>query len=255
VRKSDTDRFWSQRAASEGDAVHVNIGDVNQRELEYELLLPHLRPSDRLLEVGCGMGFSTARFRERVKHVDAFDYSEEMIQRAIRTYGETNNRFFHDDVLDARRVQPPYDVAVCVRVLINLRDLAQQKRALANLASWLAPGGRLLLLEGFRDGFAELGRLRLELGLTDIEPAKINFYSHVADLRPQIEADFEIVDELHLGAYDYLTRVVYPTIVGPENAKANSEFSEKCARLARVFNPEAFRPLSRVRGFALVRRG
>lgn len=254
MQKTETDRYWSGRASSQAQDVHVNIGDVHQRELEYDQIFPHLMPTDRLLEVGCGMGFSTERFRSHVKHVDAFDYSEEMVDRARRTYGERNNRFFVDSVLDPRNLAGPYDSAVCVRVLINLRNLDEQILAIGHLADALRPGGLLVLAEGFREGFEAINELREHIGLPGLTPAKINFYSRVEDLAPTIDSRFEREAEFHLGAYDYLTRVVYPAAVGPENARANTDFSERCERLARALNPDDFAHLSRVRGFVLRRR-
>ena len=56
--------------------------DIFQREMEYDYICRYLEPHMRVLEVGCGNGFSTERFRALVVHVDAFDYAEKMIERA-----------------------------------------------------------------------------------------------------------------------------------------------------------------------------
>ena len=61
---------------------------------------------------------------------------------------------------------------------------------------------------------------------------------------PVIERDFELTDTFHLGAYDYLTRVMYPLVAGPENVKHNTVMSERCVKLARAFNPDCFEPFS-----------
>lgn len=251
--KTETDLHWSRRAASVANDAEVNIMDVFQRELEYAEIERHLSPDMRLLETGCGNGYSTARFRKLVRHIDAFDYSEEMIGRARATVGETNNRFLHDNVLAPVELKGPYDCVLCVRVLINLRNLEDQRRALANLQSLVRPGGLLILVEGYRDGFEELTRLRARLEMPPVQPAAINFYCSLAELRPDMERGFRVEHEFHLGAYDYLTRVAYPLIVGPDKAVPNTVFSEKCQQLARALNPDAFRDLSRIRGFVLRR--
>lgn len=253
--KTTTDVHWNERAASVEDDLEVNIMDVFQRELEYDYVCRYLRPEMRLLEVGCGNGFSTRRFRDLVAHVDAFDYAENMIERARRHVGETNNVFLVDNVLEPRHLQGPYDAVVCVRVLINLADLEQQLLALRNMAALTAPGGVLILAEGFTEGFDELNRVRGGVGMPPIEPAAINFYGSVEQIRPEWEADFALEDTFHLGAYDYLTRVVYPHVVGAENVRHNTVFSERCSELARAFNPDCFSPLSRMRGLVLRKRG
>jgi ubiquinone/menaquinone biosynthesis C-methylase UbiE len=249
--KSATDRHWNERAISVANDIEVNIMDVFQRELEYDYVCRYLQPEMRLLEVGCGNGFSTRRFREFVAHVDAFDYAEQMVERARASVGEKNNHFIVDNVLHPQHLDGPYDAVVCIRVLINLSGLEQQRTAFRQMARLTKSGGMLLIAEGFTEGFVALSALREELGMPPIQPAAINFYSSIDDLRREWRAEFDVEDEFHLGAYDYLTRVVYPYLVGPENARHNSEFSERCSELANAFNPSAFEPYSRMRGFVL----
>ena len=252
--KSATDLHWNARAASVADDVEVNLMDIFQREIEYDYVCRYLEAGTRVLEVGCGNGFSTDRFRALVDHVDAFDYAENMVERAREAFGETNNRFIHDNVLEPRHLGSDYDTVVCVRVLINLRDLDEQQRAIRSLASHTRSGGRLILAEGFTDGFDALNELRDKVGLPPITPASINSYVYYEDLRPTLEESYELEETFHLGAYDYLTRVLYPLVVGAENAVHNTNFSERCSELARAFNPDCFAPLSRMRGLVLRRR-
>ena len=228
--------------------------DIFQRELEYDYVCRYLTKEMKVLEVGCGNGFSTGRFRPLVKHIDAFDYAENMIARAREKLGETNNRFIHDNVLDPKNLGHEYDAVICVRVLINLRNLDEQRRAVRNLVKLVRPGGILILVEGFTEGFKALTALREQVNLPPVEPAKINFYSSVNDLMPDLTAEGDVEDRFHLGAYDYLTRVMYPLVVGAENARHNSVFSERCQELARAFNPDCFAELSRVRGLVMRKR-
>ena len=254
ARKTTTDLHWSERARSVATDVEVNIMDVFQRELEYDYIEPYLDASMSVLEVGCGNGFSTDRFRKHSKWVDAFDYSEDMVARARSRFGETNNRFFHDDVLDPRDFHGPYDTVICVRVLINLKDSKEQMRALDNMDRALRSSGRLILAEGFTDGFENLNQLRAKVELPPLVPASINYYTPLAELEAALGDRYQVAARFHLGAYDYLTRVVYPLQVGPENAKHNTNFSERCQQLARAFNPDAFQHLSRIRGLVLTKR-
>ena len=252
--KTATDIHWNDRAASVADDIEVNIMDIFQRDLEYDYVAPYLSSDMRILEVGCGNGFSTERFRELVAHVDAMDYAENMIERARERVGERNNTFINDNILEPARLEGPYDAVVCVRVLINLEGFEQQQRALEVMSSFLEPGGKLILAEGFVEGFEALTRLRTDIGLDPLTPASINYYSRLDELMPVIERDFELTDTFHLGAYDYLTRVMYPLVAGPENVKHNTVMSERCVQLARAFNPDCFEPYSRMRGLVLRKR-
>jgi len=249
-----TDLHWNRRAETVAHDHEVNLMDVFQRELEFDAVEADLRSEMRVLEVGCGNGFSTDRFRRYVRHVDAFDKSNEMVERAKRSFGEKNNRFFQDDVLAPKSIDGDYDCVICVRVLINLPDTQAQRLAIRNMAGFIRTGGVLLLAEGFTEGFHELTSLRSKVGLPPVQPASINHYSSWKDLEPTIADHFDVRRTWHLGMYDYLTRVLYTHIVGPENAKHNTNFAEKCQELARVYNPDGMEHLSRLRGFVLTKR-
>lgn len=251
MKKSSTDRHWNERPKTVEDKRQVNIADLVQRSLEDDFLLPNLSAGDRVLEVGCGNGFLTQKIRDRVAFVDAFDYAENMVEQALELHGETNNRFFLDNVLAPENVEPPYDTIVCVRVLINLRDTEEQRLAIRNLHALLKPAGKLILLEGYLEGFEALNRVRIDSGLEALRPAAINHYSRLDEIWPTIETLFDVEAEGHTGMFDFLTRVVYPALVGAENATGYSDFHEKILPVARGFNPDALKPFSRLRNFIL----
>lgn len=251
--KSRTDQHWDTQAVSVTGDAEVNIADIYQRELENMYILKHLKMGARVLEAGCGNGYSTDVFRRQVGFVDAFDKSEEMINRAKQTYGETNNRFFTDDVLELG-VTDMYDAVICVRVLINLRNLDQQLQAVNNLTARVKPGGLFILVEGFTDGFHYLNKLRNQVGLDALKPAGINYYSSIKDIRLTVDTDLLLHDQFHLGMYDYLTRVFYPMTAG-DDVRHNTEISRQSMRLAMEFNPSNFYNYSRVHGFVFRRNG
>jgi SAM-dependent methyltransferase len=252
--KSPTDEHWSQRSLTEPDDAKVNMPETVQRDLELLFVFKHLSSGARMVEIGCGNGYVTQQLRTRVAHVDAFDYSEDMLIRARSTYGEKNNRFFHDNVLDPRNTTPPYDVALCVRVLMNLRDLEEQRTALRNIAQMLSPGGRLILVEGFLDGFAAINRFRKSIDLAPATPNPRNFYSRLDDLLPVINEYFVLEQTWHTGLYDFLTRVVFPQLVGVDNATKPGEFHSKIEPVVRAHDGPDMERFARVRGFVLARR-
>jgi ubiquinone/menaquinone biosynthesis C-methylase UbiE len=252
--ETETRKFWDNQPLVHENPELVNIADIFQRDIEYEFVTKHLKPDHVTLEVGCGNGFSSQLFRKYVKHLDAFDQSNNMIESAKKLHGETNNRFFIDDVTNLNLADNTYDTVINVRVLINLANLDEQKQSLNELFRVLKPKGQLIFIEGFKDGFEHLSAARRELNMPEVEPAKINFYSHLNDLKSIIDEKGQIVDEFDSGTYDYYTRIIYPYLVGLENIDKQEDVKKKLTVLALRKRLKELSPHSRLKGFVVIKK-
>ena len=247
--KTTTDNHWDKRALTIENIEEVNIGDIQQRDLENKIICKHLKPDMKVLEVGCGSGYSSSIFRDHVKSLNAFDYSEKMIDRAKAAFGDKDITFFVDNVLDIKNVDRTvnYDLIICVRVLINLASLEQQLTAIKNMSDLLKKGGKLLLAEGYADGFDQLTIFRKNIGLDAIQPAGINCYSYRKDFEETISERFNRLESDNLGGYDFFTRVVYPLITDPSEIRHNTSFHARIVPLVEELNISEFDNLSRMR--------
>jgi SAM-dependent methyltransferase len=238
---------WDQQAHNMPNDAKVNLEDIYQRDLENHYIQKYLEQDMNILEIGCGNGYSTNVFRSLVNHVTAFDISEAMIKRAKDTFDEGNNTtFLVDDILEPAQIEGDFDAVVCVRVLINLKNLNEQIKAINNIKRFIRPGGILILAEGFRNGFEYLDRMRTKLGLGSLVPAAINYYSYLDEILPSLQ-DLDRIAVFHLGMYDYLTRIYYPLV--ERNIKHNTIFNEQAMRLTKEYNPDEMTLFSRMQGF------
>jgi len=116
------------------------------RQVDELLAFAALRPPDRILEVGCGMGRYTLNLADRGLRVDALDLSAPLLER-LRGFARPDQDIatHHADIVDP----PPelvgqFDGVVGFFVLHHLHDVAASVAAMTRL---LAPGGRLAFLE------------------------------------------------------------------------------------------------------------
>jgi len=121
--------------------------------------------SNTVLEIGCGAGRLTSKLAERARSVIALDVSAGMLERARqRCRQQPHVRFVAASVTEW---EPParesLDAIVCVA---TLHHLAAPEAALARWATWLRPGGSLVIVDlvssrGARDRVTDLAAMAL----------------------------------------------------------------------------------------------
>jgi SAM-dependent methyltransferase len=240
--------FWEARATAPrvGEEA-VTHPDVWQRWLEVENIKDFLRPKDRVLDVGCGNGWTTIRIAPLVGEIVGIDTSSGMVARARQAAVDLAGRatFHARDVLD---LDPAdfglFDVALSERCLINLPGWPEQKRAIANIASVLKPGGRFIFVEGSRQGRERLNALREAVGLETMPPVWHNVDFDEEETLRFLERHFDVEVRRHFGVYDFVSRIIHPLMVAPEPPQYQSRFNEAAAMLARQV--DAFAEASRV---------
>ncbi len=210
------------------------MSDRNQRMLEIDEALRYIPPRQRILDVGCGNGYSTAIFAKQAEHIVAIDYSEAMIARAKHEYGDIPNISF--EVRDILSPLPypakSFDVAVAQRCLINLATWENQQRAIEHIARVIRPGGYFVMQEGTRQGREGLNALREQMGLPRMPDVPFNSDLDEMTLWPFLRRHFEIVQIRRYGLYDLVARVVHPLLVAPAQPDYEAKINEIARKVA-----------------------
>jgi SAM-dependent methyltransferase len=137
---------WDAEAATFDDEPDHGLRDPITRGAWRDLLLGHLPPAPaRVADLGCGTGTLSVLLAGEGYDVTGVDLSPEMILRARAKAAGHDATFAVGDAADPDLPPGSFDVVLSRHVLWALPDPA------AGLARWvelLAPGGRLLLVEG-----------------------------------------------------------------------------------------------------------
>lgn len=112
-----------------------------------DLLEARVKTHAKVLDLGCGCGLPVARRLAPRYDVTGVDFSPVQIERA-RTLVPTAT-FVCADMTAIAFPAAAFDAIVCLYAIIHV-PLAEQRRLLRNVASWLRPGGVLIASVGHR---------------------------------------------------------------------------------------------------------
>lgn len=230
-------------AESDGLSSASTMADITIRETETSAILSFVndvsrnrrdRSQIRVIDVGCGNGYTLGRLAADQPEIElvGIEYSDELRDLAEKRVAEqqiANVSIGAGDIRDsgfAGSVQ--FDALICQRVLINLLAEADQIAALDNIIRTIRPGGVLLFIEAFQSGLDRLNEARVEWDLSEIPPAHHNLYLRDdfftrKDLS-RYRSEGWHVPANELSTHYFVSRVIYPMLLGDRPLKRNSHF-------------------------------
>jgi ubiquinone/menaquinone biosynthesis C-methylase UbiE len=213
--------YWTQQALRYGDSVSASWSDYRVVDMEIKHIVRRLNDGDRVLDIGCGNGFSTVQFAyHRNIKIRGLDYIPELIEQAkIRLSNLSfplcgQVEFDVDDITSLKEPQMSFDKIIVVRVIINLGDWDQQLKGLRECARILKPGGLLLLSEATVQGWQNINKLRNEWGLPGLSIPPFNLYLDQEMVVEALKKDFGVIEIINFSSTYYVgTRVLKPLLV------------------------------------------
>lgn len=173
--------FWNGWNSANREVAVADVSD-DQSAVVVRWLDALGRTDLKLIDVGCGTGWLTARLRP-YGDVVGTDLADEVVSRAAMRYPDV--QFRAGDFMTLDFVPASFDVAVSCEVLSHVVD---QPAFLARVAKLLKPGGRLMIATQNRPA----------LMLNDIPPPAPGQLRHWVDRREfarLLDAEFEL-DEM-----------------------------------------------------------
>ncbi|MEM8646976.1 MAG: class I SAM-dependent methyltransferase [Pseudomonadota bacterium] len=145
----DATLFWDKTARKYAQSP---IRDMDAYTYTLNRTRSYLKPSDRVLELGCGTGSTALLLAENVAHVTASDISGNMIEVGMEKAADqniTNVSFVQSDVLGGAIDEGPYDAVLAFNLIHLLED---PEAAMRRVAGLLKPGGLFISKTGCTPG-------------------------------------------------------------------------------------------------------
>lgn len=241
-------KFWDDQAGQYQQQGLATCPDEIDRELEIDSIAKYIKDGKKVLDIGCGNGYSTIKFAQKYKNIKitGIDYSEEMIRHANVALDKLDKnlknriKFMVGDVL-LMDFKEKFDIITTSRCLINLVNFNQQKQAIKNIHKLLNKGGSYIMCENTLDGLERINLLRKIVGLEEIPMRWHNQYFNEKTLIKFLRLNFKILDIDNFDSLYYVASRVFNAKLTPEGQKPdyNAGINKIAAKLPSVgdFSP------------------
>jgi ubiquinone/menaquinone biosynthesis C-methylase UbiE len=230
---------YEQRDATD---LYATSRDYNARELEILAIKRALGSPGKVLDLGCGNGYTLLALAAELDGWDltGIDFSPNLIAGARRLLEDrretlvSSPAFVEGDAIAylADTSDGAIDHVITERFIQNMPTPEVQRQVLQEIHRVLRPGGRLLMCEGSATGFDALNDIRSEMGLPVIPATSQENVSAIrfddAELERYVtdEVGFELVDKVGFSTFFLVARVLHPLLVAPDPPKFDAPIND-----------------------------
>lgn len=222
----------------------TTASDFYLRELEIDTAAEYMADGHKVVDIGCGLGYAPIQYASRnAASVVGLDYSEKMIEGARELFAANaptlkgTVEFVHGSALDLPFEDESVDVVTTSRCLMALLDWELQKLALKQIHRVLKKGGVYVMMEGTIEGLVRLNQCREKFALDPIAAdGKDRLFTlkfDEAELTSFIKPYFAVETVKRFGMYYFLTRVLQPLVVAPEQPRYDHRINEIAYQIAK----------------------
>jgi len=204
--------FWKARVSNPLEGICTN--DLRLDRLESNQIIKRLSQNSTVLEVGCGAGVLARDIKSNwtLNKYHGFDFVKDLIEIARLNYADSIYSFDCRDLttLTEDDFTPIYDFVVSKRVIQNIRPESAQFKTIDTLGRYLAPGGKLILVESSQIALSNINKHRTFYGLPTITPPWNNLFLDDSSLKSYSFKDLRLTEiDSFASNFYFITRIVY----------------------------------------------
>ena len=180
---------------------------------EIEMIKKHIPASSKILDAGCGEGEGTYEYSQVPGSlIHASDFADTRLKKVSeRVKNQRNVLLKKVNFLKKYELDFDYDVIISQRFLINIMEWEFQKKVINDFVRRLKVNGKLILLEGSKNGVNELNNFRKIFELPEISVKWHNLFFNDKQLENYLnEIGIKLVYKVGFSEYFILTRGIRP---------------------------------------------
>lgn len=207
-----------------------SMSDPRIAELEARALEGRVKPSDIVLDIGCGSGDGAKYVMEKCKQYVGFERSKTMVKKFKEKW---DHEIVEGDMRDIpENLNGKFSVVICQRSLINLETKEEQLAVLKRIPQLLKPHGRIILCEAFEEGLETLNYLRKKLDLDEMKPRWHNLYlTNKLVIEALQERRGAVAFFADFSLYYLITRVLRAAVEYPNIPTEDSKLNEVAQKI------------------------
>jgi ubiquinone/menaquinone biosynthesis C-methylase UbiE len=222
-QEDDTKAFWRERVEEHGSSCRATLRETAVRFAEIKVIEKYLSEGQRIVDIGCGNGFSTIQWAKSVKsEFLGIDYVQEMIDVAYEELKKNRStlrghlRFQLGNVTSLNLDKKVFDIAITERCLQNLTSFDKQITAIKGISEIVKDKGLFLMLECSKTAVDKINNLLKKLRRPPIDPIPWhNLFFEDEKLIQNVESmtSFKLVTIDHFASnYIFVTRIL-PSLI------------------------------------------
>lgn len=237
-------REYEQRDAADP---YATSRDYNARELEIAAIRAALGAPGRLLDLGCGNGYTLLVLGEAMPGWEllGIDFSPNLIAGANQLLAQRRNAlqsvpsFLEADALVhlAGTADASVDYVLTERFIQNMPTEAVQIDVLREIRRVLRPGGLLLMCEGSDEGFEALNDIREKMGLSRIPSTSrenvsaIRFDDGTIERVATRDLGYVLRSKAGFSTFFLIARVLHPLLAAPDPPRFDAPINDLARQL------------------------
>lgn len=222
-QEADTKAFWRERVEDHGSSCRATLRETAVRFAEIQVIKKYLGEGQRIVDIGCGNGFSTIQWAKSIRsEFLGIDYVQEMIDVAheeLEKHKPTlrgHLKFQLGNVTSLNLDKKAFDIAITERCLQNLASFDKQITAIKGVSEIVKDKGLFLMLECSKTAVDKINNLLKKLHRSPIDPIPWhNLFFEDEKLIQNVESmtSFKLVKIDHFASnYIFATRIL-PSVI------------------------------------------